>query len=349
MTQKVLNVLVVDDSAFMRLLISDILSEDEGINVIGSAVDGKEAAMKVKEMKPDVVVLDLMMEEYDGLYAVRKIMKENPCPILILSAVGNSNLEPIFDALNLGAVDYINKPSRGGSKIRQMDLELINKVKSVARAQPKVLKDLSENLKPSRELTRKKNYDIIVIGASTGGPSAIEQVVTSLPANLPVPVVIAQHMPANFVRPFVARLDTMSPLKVVVGTKSMIPTPGMVIVSPGDANMILEQDKRSKKTIVTFSTRKYPEFNNPSINALMLSVAKLFGHRIIGVILTGMGKDGVEGLKAIRDLGGYTIAQNKSSSVIFGMPKVALERGAAIEAFDIKEIGDFLVKKLKES
>lgn len=338
----------MDDSAFMRLLISDILSEDSSLEVVGSATNGKEAAQKVAELHPDMVLLDMNMGEYDGIYAVKRIMKENPLPILILSSLGNTDLEPIFDALKLGAVDYMNKPNRGNAKMRAMDIELINKIKSIVRAEPKIIKSPSKSNKAlnTHTFSGKSKYEIIAIGASTGGPSAIEKVITSLPANLTVPVIIAQHMPANFIRPFVHRLNSLSPLNIVVGTKSMLPRPGMIVMSPGDANMILERDQSTNKVQVAFCPDKYREYNNPSINALMQSVADTYGSKAIGVILTGMGKDGVKGLKSIREKGGLTIAQNQESSVIFGMPKVALETQAASTALDIKEIGNFLVNSL---
>ena len=347
MTNRKLNVLVVDDSAFMRLLISDILAEDSDLFVIGSAVDGREAAEKVKNLKPDVVVLDLMMDNYDGMYAVQKIMHENPCPILILSAMGNSNLEPIFDALRHGAVDYINKPVKGGSKMRQLDEELIKKVKSVAKAKPTAVPELPGRTAPGngRKPAKSGDYDIIAIGASTGGPTAIEHIISALPGSLAVPVVIAQHMPGNFIGPFVHRLNNLSPLNVVVGAKGMVPKPGMVIVAPGDANMIVDKGKRSSNASISFNSKKFREYNNPSINAMMLSVARTYGSRSIGVLLTGMGKDGVEGMKAIRDGGGHTIAQSRKTCVIYGMPKAAVEQGAVEESLDIKDIGRYLVKK----
>lgn len=347
MPGKKTKVLIADDSGLMRLLISDILSENQSIEVVGTAVDGKDAFAKVKKLKPDVLVLDLNMGEYDGIYATQKIMTEAPLPILILSAVGNSDLQPIFDTLQLGAVDYINKPQRGNAKIREISHELTNKVLSAARANPKVIapEGGSANTNP-HTFGEKSNYDIIVIGASTGGPSAIEEVIKTLPGNLNVPVVICQHMPSNFIQPFVKRLDNLTPLSVVVGRKGMIPSPGRVIIAPGDANMILERKKKGDSIKINFTEEKYPEYNYPSINAVMMSAAKLFKNKIIGVILTGMGKDGVLGLKAIKDVGGYTVAQNKDSCVIYGMPKAAVESGAVTKSVHIKEIGGFLVNSL---
>lgn len=330
----------------MRLLLTDLLSKDDELNVVGSAVDGKEAVKLAKELRPDVVLMDMNMGEFDGLYAVEKIMQVHPVPILILSSVGNTNLDPIFDALELGAVDYINKPQKGGSKVREIGVHLVATVKRVARAKPKATKIEKDGLnKLSHTFDSKALYHAIVIGASTGGPTAVEKVITSLPANLNVPVLIGQHMPTNFIKSFAARLDFISPLKVVVGKKGMIPKPGMVIIAPGDTNMVLVKDK-SDTVKISYSDEHFKEYNNPSINALMMSAAKVYGSKAIGVLLTGMGKDGVNGLQEIKSSGGMTIAQDEASSVIYGMPKLAYETGAAETVLNIKEIGGYLVNCL---
>lgn len=198
MVRKQLKILVVDDSAFMRLLVKDIISEDKDLEVVGTAVNGLDAAVKVKEFNPDVVLLDLNMAEYDGLFGVKAIMREKPTPILILSSVGNTNLEPIFEALKYGAVDYMNKPNRNSSKMRSMHLELIGKIKSVSRAKPHITTEKSSHKIKHRSKSSSK-YELIAIGASTGGPTAIEQVICDLPADFPIPIIVCQHMP-SFVR-----------------------------------------------------------------------------------------------------------------------------------------------------
>lgn len=342
MVSEVIKVLIVDDSAFMRLLLGDMLSE-EGFLVVGTAVDGKDAVDKTLELKPDVVLLDMNMGEYDGLFAVKEIMVKCPTPILILSAVGNTNLDPIFDALEHGAVDYINKPVRGGSKIRLMNNTLVSAVRRVCRAQPKAANIIKDGVnKLAHTFSPDSPYDIIAIGASTGGPSAIEKVLTTLPANLNVPVIIAQHMPSNFIHSFANRLNGLSKLDVLVGRPGMEPTPGRVIICPGEGNSVLDANTRK----FTYTDQEYREFNNPSINAIMESVAYTYGKRSIGVLLTGMGKDGVKGMKAIRQKGGMTIAQDEQSSIIYGMPKIAYETGAAEVVLDVKEIGLYLVNCL---
>ena len=329
----------------MRLLLSDIISETSDMVIVGTAVDGKDAAEQAKKLKPDILLLDMNMGEYDGIYAVKRIMNECPLPIVILSAVGNSDLQPIFDALEHGAVDYINKPQRGNAKIRQIETELFSKIKSACRANPKVIrpKELPVNTHV-HTFDSDGIYEVIVIGASTGGPTAVEKVITTLPSNLTVPVLLVQHMPSNFIGSFVNRLNNLTPLDVVIGKKNMIPKPGQIIVAPGMSNMIITGKNRKRK--IDFTDEVFREYNNPSINALMLSVAENYGNKAIGVILTGMGKDGTKGMKQIHEKGGLTIAQSEKTCVIYGMPKSAVDNNAVARSIDIDEIGGYLVNSL---
>lgn len=337
-----LKILVVDDSAFMRLLITDLLSEDSQIEVAGTAVNGLEAVNQVKALRPDIVLLDLNMAEYDGLYAVREIMKHQPTPILILSSVGNTDLQPVFEALKNGAVDYINKPDRNKSKMRELQKELIQKIKSTSRAKPRQISTTKAQTKVvSKKRRSRSKYELVAIGASTGGPTAIERIICSLPKDFDIPIIVCQHMPAVFIPQFVQRLGSLTELEVVSATKGMHPTPGIVMFCPGHANLILSKEKG--KPMVDFTDEVYKEYNNPSINAMMLSAAEVYKDKMVGVLLTGMGKDGVNGMKAIYKAGGKTIAQNKESSVIYGMPKAASEAGAVEVELDIKEIGNYLV------
>ena len=346
MSYRTLRVLIVDDSAFMRLILKDMLSQTSDMEVIGAANNGKEAVEMTHAMHPDAIIMDMEMGEFDGLYAVQRIMADKPTPILILSAVGNVNLEPIFEALKWGAVDYMNKPSRSNSKVRSLDKELIEKIRQVAGADPKKSISLPEGNSVLSETSKNLEYDVIGIGASTGGPAAIEQIITKLPADLGIPIVICQHMPHNFIAPFVKRLNNLSSVKVVLGWKGMTLEQGVAIVAPGDANLQVERSSNGEKSIIGFNKKVFPDYNNPSINAMMSSLANVYKNKALGILLTGMGKDGAAGLKKIFDAGGYTIAQDKGSSVIYGMPKVAIEMGGVSEVLDIKEIGNYLIRKL---
>ncbi|MDW3191350.1 MAG: chemotaxis-specific protein-glutamate methyltransferase CheB [Cytophagales bacterium] len=340
-----LQTLIVDDSAFMRLLLSDVLSSDPGLDVIGTAKDGLEAVKMTKKHRPDVIVMDMEMGEYNGLYAIKHIMEQCPTPIMILSSVGNTNLEPIFDALRLGAVDYMNKPVRGGSKIRTMDQELISRLKGINKARPQIVKNNQQvqNTAPKKKKKSSDRFEILIIGASTGGPSAVEQIIISLQDEIDVPIVICQHMPPNFIDPFVRRINSRTPLNVMLGTPGMEPRKGNVIICPGDANLELKRRGKSGKVQLVASEKTFKEYNNPSINAIMLSAAAVYKDASLGVLLTGMGKDGAKGMKAIGESGGLTVAQDEASSVIFGMPKAAIEAGKVDQVLDIKEIGTYLI------
>lgn len=340
--------LVADDSGLMRLIISDILNADPVIKVIDTAVNGMEAVKKVLDLKPDVVVLDLNMGEYDGKYAVKKIMAEQPTPILILSALGNTDLNSVLEVLKLGAVDYINKPEKNATRVRDIAADIIKKVKVVStQANKKALirnKDCTTNTY-EHTFPAKINYDVIVIGASTGGPTAVEKVITKLPKNLPVPVLIAQHMPSNFVPSFVERLNALSPLDIVMAKADDLIIPGKIYIAPGNENIKVARTLSGRVKIMADSA-KYKEYNHPSVTGLMLSVAEVYKERSIGVILTGMGRDGAEGLAEIKKAGGYTVVQNKETSVVYGMPREAMEKGYARLAVSIDEMSGFLVSCL---
>ncbi len=344
-----IKVILVDDSGLMRLIISDILNADPDISVIDTAVNGKEAVEKSLAQNPDVILLDMNMEEYDGLYAVKNILSKKQIPIIILSAIGNSDMNPILEALKLGAFDYLNKPDKNKSKIRDISIDIISKVKQAAKSKENKLGQGSEHKNRNtfeHTFTRHLDYDIIAIGSSTGGPPAVETLVTQLPGNLPIPVVIAQHMPANFIHSFVNRLDTLTPLNVVVAVKDQQLKPGNIYMAPGDHNLIVRNDLIGRPVFDYDDDKKYKEFNNPSVNALILSVANIYKRKTIAAILTGMGKDGADGMEAIKAAGGITIAQSKETCVVYGMPREVVERDAAKFILGINEIAPFMVSCL---
>ncbi|PBQ34529.1 chemotaxis response regulator protein-glutamate methylesterase [Sphingobacteriaceae bacterium] len=337
--------LIADDSVFMRILIKDILEGESQIQVIAQAKDGKEAAALCALHKPDVVLLDMTMGEYDGIYGVKKIMESCATPIIILSALGNTDMSPVMEALSLGAIDYLNKPANNNSNIREVGEPLIRKVKEaseISLAHP-VKIDKIININPHSFIDQ-SNFDIIVIGSSTGGPTAVEKVITNLPGNLNIPVLIAQHMPSNFVPSFASRLDALTPLSVSMARKDDIIEKGKILIAPGSRNIIVRRE--NDKVLIDYTHQRYKEFNFPSVTGLMLSVAQVYGSKSIGVILTGMGKDGVEGMKAIYESGGYTIAQNQESCVVYGMPRAAVEEGCIRQIVPLNEIGGFLTSCL---
>lgn len=341
-----IKVLLADDSGLMRLLVTDILKSDKEIDVIGTAVNGKDAAEKTRQYKPDVVIMDINMGEFDGLYGIEKIMETHPTPIIILSAVGNSDFSVIEKGLKLGAIDYVNKPARHNTKVQEVEYELINKIKTAAFANVSAkTSQIEESVNHYEHTFSDLCYDIVVIGASTGGPGAIENIIRKLPNNMAVPVIIAQHMPANFVPSFASRLNDLSPLEVTMARKGDLLKPGCVVIAPGSRNMVVMKNTNGE-AYIDFTSKTFKEFNYPSIDCLMLSAAEVFGKRVIGVILTGMGKDGGSGMEAIREKGGYTIAQSKETCVVYGMPKVVVENGNAISIVPINEVGGFIVSCL---
>lgn len=342
-----IRVLVVDDSSFMRLVIADILRQDTSLEVIDTASNGKEAYEKTIALKPDVIVLDLVMQDYDGLYAIKKISQEQPTPIIILSSVGNVNPDIVVEALNAGAFSFVNKPQGIlSANIRDVDKQLISKIKLAAGIDTKKLIQQNKSGQNTHPHTFESNlaYQAIVIGASTGGTGAIEHILLNLPSNLPIPVLIGQHIPENFVYSFAQRLNDLVPLDVRVAVEDEILLGGKVYIAPCNCNTII---KKNKDTIrITFTDKKFAQFNNPSIDSLMLSVAHTYGSKAIGVLLTGMGRDGADGLSAIYHVGGFTIAQDEKTSIIFGMPKAAIEEGIVRQILPLGDIAPFLVECL---
>ncbi len=342
---KLIRVLVVDDSSFMRLVISDILQQDSQIIVIETAKDGQEAYQKTLALKPDVVVLDIVMQDYDGLYAIKKIMQEIPTPIIILSAEGNVHPEVVVEALNAGAVSFVNKP-RGilQSKIREIEHLLIEKVKIAAQipSDKLIYSPKGTNTYP-HTFDNQSIYEIIVIGASTGGTGAVEHILLNLPSNFPLPILIAQHIPEKFVHSFAQRLDKLIPLHVKVAEENEYLQAGVIYILPCYINTQIQRNTSTNKFSIALTNQQFPQHNHPSIDCLMLSVAKVCQNKAIGILLTGMGRDGAKGLTAMHQAGAFTIAQDEKTSIVFGMPKAAIEEGGVNQVLPLNEIAHFVV------
>jgi len=341
-----IRVLLVDDSGFMRIVLSDIINASPDIEVVDTATNGKEATEKTKLLKPDVVLLDLTMKDYDGLYAVKHIMDEFPTPIVILSSLGNTDPNAYIEAIGAGALDFLNKPAGlANSKIRDIDHQIFNKIRAAAQVNVKTLVR-RQVVKNSNQHTFESDlpYEAIVIGASTGGTGAIEQIVTKLPSNMPVPIVIGQHMPAEFVNSFAARLNELIPLEVKVASVGENLRRGVIYIAPGDCNIVLRKTAGGVK--VSLTQQEYPEFNHPSIDALMESAAEVYGKKAMGILLTGMGKDGAAGMGKMFQKGAYTISQDEKTSVVYGMPKAVFEMGVVKRVLPIHEMATFIVSAL---
>ncbi|EJF52212.1 chemotaxis response regulator containing a CheY-like receiver domain and a methylesterase domain [Saprospira grandis DSM 2844] len=336
-------ILLAEDSAVMRQLIRSWLGNNRGYTIVGQASDGKEAAEMAAKFQPDLVLMDLFMGDYDGLYGVEQIMKSNcPCPILLLSAASQSE-ELLLKALAAGATDVLAKPSLRNGNLQHFGLELDQKIKAA----------LATNLaqKPQAFASQAKHsfstdlpYEMLLLGASTGGPATLEFILAQLPENWPLPIVIAQHMPQAFLPAFARRLQKMSKLKVSMAQNGERPKPNQVYLAPGDYHLLLRGTP--KDYLFAWSQRTHPSYNYPSVDALFESAAELIGKSLLGVLLTGMGSDGAKGLLAIKEAGGFTINQDEASSSIYGMPRAAQGIGASRRELPLSTIPPFLVQLL---
>lgn len=342
MTDSKIKILLIEDSGFMRILLSDLLRKDGSMEVIATASNGLEGVEKVKNLKPDVVITDMVMPQYDGLYVVQQLMKDMPIPIILLSSLDRTDPK-IFDALREGAFDFVDKPQE--KEVVQGYLPLTKMVKEASLTDYLKLRQRAKGQNTFvHTFEARLGYDIVAIGASTGGPSAVEHIVNNLPRNLAIPVVIAQHMPERFIESFATRLAETTGLHVSVAREGDPLLNNHIYLAPGTANMRVALAGSSPT--ITYTLDRYKEFNHPSIDCMLESVANIYGSRAIGVILTGMGKDGTMGLQKIKDAGGLTLTQDELSSIVYGMPKVAFETGAAMHQIPLTEIPHFIVSAL---
>lgn len=327
----------------MRIMVSDALRADPNIEVIGTASNGKEGVRKARALRPDVIVTDMMMPEYDGLYVVKQVMERQPTPIILLSSLGKTTPE-IFDALNAGAFDFIDKPQTKNSDDFKKALgTLKEKVKLASGlnsdALGKKVDKINHNFHSFESILQ---YDILAIGSSTGGPSAVESIVTQLPANLAIPVVITQHMPERFLISYAKRLSALVPLPVKMAKRNELLKPGVIYVTPGDGNVMIKRDANNRPNF-QYNKKLYKDFNSPSVDCMFESIADVYDAKAIGVILTGMGKDGSQGILRIKQNGGLTIAQDAKSCVVNGMPQAAVDIGAIDYVVNLGEIPGFVM------
>jgi len=346
-------VLVVDDSAFMRKSLTSMLEEGKQIQVVGVARNGEEAVQQVQQLKPDVVTMDVEMPGMTGLQALQQIMTKNPVPVIMVSSVTVEGAHETLQALEWGAVDFIPKQLDGvASKIAEIQKILVPKVLAARYAGGKLKRlNLSGQAKvtaapakalSSRSVSLTRGTKLIAIGCSTGGPQALFEIIPTIPADCPAGIVIVQHMPSSFTKPFAERLNNLCALEVREAIDGDEVKAGRVLVAPGGM-----QFRVVKKSITTSVVKLSPNYekhpHSPSVDIMLQSVAALFGERSIGVILTGMGHDGLEGMKAIKAAGGRTVAQDEASSVVYGMPKAVVEAGCAEKVVALpKVIGEIM-------
>ena len=336
--------LIVDDSSFMRKSLTHILTMESSINVIDTAANGEVAIQKVKQLKPDVVLLDIEMPVMDGLTALAYIMSECPTPVLMLSALNKRDAAIAIKSCEYGAVDFIPKPSGVISyDIEKLSHEIVAKVKVAASVDVRkiafLLPDESFQKRTLKPLAHKK---MVVIGASTGGPRAVAQVLAGLPRDISTAIVVVQHMSPEFVPLFVDRLQWGCSVQISIAKRGEVITPGRVLIAPGDYQTTVIANGKSQKIRLgrNTSSRKI----SPSIDGTMQSAARIFGSATLGVLLTGLGNDGAQGLKAIKEAGGNTIAEAESSCVVFGMPKAAIELGCVDEVVPLPQIAHAILR-----
>lgn len=334
MSQPFIRVLVVDDSAFMRSVLPAKIEADKRFKVIGTAVDGRDAIEKTLALKPDVVTLDIDMPVMNGIDALREIVRLSPASVVMLSARTDQGAAITLEALALGAIDFIPK-SRAADRIHEKLLAAAEakaqKTHGSTAPRPTVTKSSAA---PARMAAAGRvGAKICIVGSSTGGPQALQAVLSQLPETMPVPLVIAQHMPPNFTKALAQRLDDICKIKIVEAEDGMPLSKGTVYIAPGG------MQTRVSATEIRVSPDQGESLYRPSVDVLAESARKAFGKSVLGVMLTGMGGDGAAELTALHKLGAYNISQDQASCVVYGMPRTLIERGGANEILPLDQIG----------
>lgn len=326
-----IKVLIVDDSAVVRQILQGALSADPEIQVVGTAPDPFVARDMIVERKPDVTTLDMEMPRMDGITFLRKLMHYFPLPVIVVSSLTPESSKLALDALSSGAVDVMCKPGAAFT-VGEMAAELVEKVKMAAFA--KVGRKVLGNADKPAALGRTTNK-VIAIGASTGGTVALEYILSRMPVDAPG-IVIAQHMPAMFTKQFAGRMNQLSAMEVREAVDGDSVVPGVALIAPGDLHMLLKRS--GARYYVSVKTGPMVHRQRPSVEVLFRSASRAAGSNAVGVILTGMGADGAQGLLEMRQAGAATVAQDEASCVVFGMPRAAIELGAAERIMSLEQI-----------
>lgn len=349
-------VLIVDDSAFMRKVISDIVNSDPGLAVADTAKNGQEAVQKALLLKPDVMTLDVEMPVLDGLSALEIVMRDSPLPVIMLSSLTKEGADATLRALELGAVDFIPKPSSIFQiNTQDMQHELLSKLKMASRISIKGRSAFMREKPPNPRISALKKEaqpppkdgrlkKIIAIGTSTGGPKALQDVIPNLPSSLPASVLVVQHMPPGFTKSLAERMDSLSQMRVKEAEHNDILLPGWVYIAPGDYHLRVVRDGHNFR--IKLGDDGLVTGHRPSVDAMMESLAELNMSEIIGVIMTGMGSDGARGLKMLKEKRTYVLAQDESSCVVFGMPKSAIKLEAVDKIVSLENLADEIIKAM---
>lgn len=353
-----IKVLVVDDSAFMRKVISDMISSDPFMEVVGTARNGEDALNLIVTQNPDVVTMDIEMPKMDGLSALKQIMEVRPIPVIMLSSLTTKGATETLKALDYGAFDFITKPSSlvkvSGPEVRE---ELLTKIRIASRANLNKPSSIQRQIRSQPVLTRMerpsgvmphgktKFKKIIAIGTSTGGPRALQDVIPYIPGDINAGILIVQHMPPGFTKSLAERLDSMSQIHVKEAEDGDIMQSGVAYLAPGDSH--IKVTKQAGQFVIKLDNGERVSGHKPSVDAMMYSVAALNDSNVIGVIMTGMGADGADGMKRVKENRGYIIAQDEESCVVFGMPKSTIKLGVVDKVVSLNNIASEIVKAME--
>jgi two-component system, chemotaxis family, protein-glutamate methylesterase/glutaminase len=342
---RLIRTLVVDDSAFVRKVVKEMLCRSPLIDVVGAARDGAEALELVEELKPDVVTCDLLMPEMDGLAFVREQMKRRPLPILILTATAQDG-EKALEAMDAGAVDIVQKPTaRATSELLGIREELIRKVKAAAQAPPERLHSIATlGPQPRISVPRAVRTQIVVIGISTGGPQALRYLLPQFPADFPVPIAIVLHMPVGYTEMFAQKLNELAQIKVKEAKQGDLFKPGIAFIAPAGRHLLLDRDAQGQ--VVAAISEMPITSHRPSVDVLFQSAAQCYGSGVLGVIMTGMGEDGKKGAAWIKAQGGTVLTEAEESCVIYGMPRAVVEAGLSDASAPLDQLAQKIVERL---
>jgi len=343
----VARVLIVDDSSFFRRRVNEILESDARIEVVGMAKNGLEAVEQAEKLKPDVITMDIEMPVMDGITAVRKIMQKSPIPILMFSSLTTDGAKATLDALDAGAVDFLPKKFDDISNDREEAKRLLcARVRLIAARglgiTPVATTVVKQKSSVPASQPRKKNHQLVAIGTSTGGPVALQEVLTKLPKNFPVPIILVQHMPASFTPSFAQRLDGLCQIDVREAVDGDVLKPGLALLAPGGKQM--EIVKSGRDFSVKISEPLLGQNYKPSVDVAFDSVARFYPGTALGIVLTGMGADGREGAKKMKQGGSELWSQDEASCVVFGMPAALEEAGLSDYVLPLSTIGETLTR-----
>jgi two-component system, chemotaxis family, protein-glutamate methylesterase/glutaminase len=343
---QLIRTLVVDDSAFVRKIVREMLSRSPYIDVVGVARDGEEALEMVEALKPDVVTCDLIMPGLDGVGFVRKQMERNPLPILILTSSPHDG-EQAMEALNAGAVDLVQKPTAMATdQLLGIRDHLVDKVKAAARAPVRrLLNGTPHSPLASVSVSSTLNVDVVVLGISTGGPQALRRLIPELPINFPAPLAMVLHMPIGYTALFAEKLNEISPLAVSEAKEGDALRPGVVLLAPAGRHLQFRREA-SGQVVAHLSMHPLDKNHRPSVDVLFQSAAEVYGRRVLGVVMTGMGDDGRQGAGWIKAQGGKILTEDEKSCIIYGMPRSVVESGLSDHVVPLERMAQAIIENL---